>query len=177
MSAVATRDATAIAVRPGRAAGAAPSHVLLSDAGLPHARKAPLDADSPELAALGREAVALIEKELGPGERPRLALVTRTRVDVGFWLRNVRVRVAAAPSGLVLVAPGRRPYVERVPFAALGGTLYNHVTGEVVLAPGPGGEPGRSACGLGWPGVRAERLRLAPVEGYALLAEIRDGLG
>jgi hypothetical protein len=109
--------------------------------------------------------------------------VTRTRVDTGGWLWKSRLVACCAASGspgergqgasgssrkagrqdgeLVLFAAGKRPFVERVPFAQLGESFYNHVTGEVALAPAEG--------------ARVRKLRMSPVDGRALLKELGIG--
>jgi len=51
--------------------------------------------------------------------------------------------------------------VERVPFAELGESFYNHVTGEVALVPAEG--------------ARVRKLRMSPVDGRALLKELGVG--
>jgi hypothetical protein len=60
---------------------------------------------------------------------------TDTKVDVGYWLGRRRVWACLLERELLLFARGRRPYVERIPLAALRESRYNHVTGELVLAP------------------------------------------
>ena len=95
----------------------------------------------------------------GPSPRGGASVFrTRTRVDTGGWLGKSRVRVCLTGDELVLFAAGRRPFVERIPVPSLGESFYNHVTGEVALAPAEG--------------ARVKRLRIRPVEGYALLGEL-----
>jgi len=60
---------------------------------------------------------------------------TATKVDVGYWLGKRRVWACLLEKELLLFARGRRPYVERIPLAELKCSRYNHVTGELVLAP------------------------------------------
>ncbi|KKL83083.1 hypothetical protein LCGC14_1978320 [marine sediment metagenome] len=106
------------------------------------------------------------------GEDVYLILRSATRVDVGSWLGGSRVCVAAVADGLLLFATARGPlawlpeklavkaegFVERIPLAALTASSYNHVTGELLLAPVAGG--------------RAGRLKLPPLDAYQLLAQI-----
>jgi len=56
---------------------------------------------------------------------------------------------------LLLMARGRRPLIENVPFDQLRDSLYNHVMGEVVLGPAQG--------------VKVTRLRMSPLEARKLL--------
>lgn len=86
---------------------------------------------------------------------------TGTRVDVGSWICRRRVWACVLEGELLLVAHGRRPYVESVPFEGLTASLYNHVTGELVLAPAEG--------------ARVTRLRLSPLEALELLGCIGCG--
>ena len=97
--------------------------------------------------------------ELSGGQEARLLVRTGTRVDVGQWLRRGRVWAAALAGEMVLFAPGRRPYCERVPFSHLGESVYNPVTGELVLAPAQG--------------VSARSLRMPPLDGYRFLSLLR----
>ncbi len=80
---------------------------------------------------------------------------TRTRVDVGSWICKRRVWVYVLDGYLLLMARGRRPLIENVPFDQLRDSLYNHVMGEVVLGPAQG--------------VKVTRLRMSPLEARKLL--------
>jgi len=104
-----------------------------------------------------RQLQALIALAGGDGEIEHVSRVFRTgtRVDVGSWFGRRKVLACMLESSVVLVARGPRPHVERVSFEALQKSLYNHVTGEVVL--GPAG------------GVKATRLRLSPLDAVAFL--------
>jgi len=84
---------------------------------------------------------------------------SRTRTDVGMWFRQGRVRACPRAGELLLLAHGRKPYRETVPFANLGESRYNHVTGALVLAPAEG--------------VRVHDMKLPPLEADALLATIK----
>ncbi len=81
-----------------------------------------------------------------------------TRIDVGQWLANGMVWVLALEQELFLFAAGRKPFVERVPFGQVYRSLYNHVTGQLVLAPSHG--------------LRLETLELPPRTAYQFLAQI-----
>jgi len=124
---------------------------------LPPHLTVPLDSSGGHLARLRARAPDLTANLIGQADA-FLVVRTRTAIDVGGWLGRRRIRAVALADGLVLMAPGRRPYGERIAFADLGESLYNHVTGEVVLAPAPD--------------ARVRRLRLSPLEGYQLLAQI-----
>jgi hypothetical protein len=84
---------------------------------------------------------------------------TGSRLDVGSWFRKVRVLACVLPGELFLVAPGICPYIDRIPFSELQESLYNHVTGEVVLAP--------------WEGPRIRKLRMSPLDGSKVLEYIQ----
>jgi len=87
-------------------------------------------------------------------------VTTKTKVDTGNWLSKRRVCACVLAEELVLFAAGRRPYTERIALADLQASLYNHVTGELMLAPAPG--------------ARVCRLKLAPLEGLKVLAQIYE---
>ena len=99
-------------------------------------------------------AVKRLSEESGARDAAVLAR-TRSRVDVGQWFRQTRVWAACLPSELVLLAPGRRPFVERIPYDQLKGSLYNHITGELELAPAEK--------------ARLRRLRVSPLDGCRML--------
>ena len=81
-----------------------------------------------------------------------------TKVDVGYWLGKRRLWACVAEQELLLFARGRRPYIERIPLAELRESLYNHATGELVLA------PSKSAA------VKA--LRVPPLPALEILAHM-----
>ena len=101
---------------------------------------------------------------LFPGSGPDLLVPTWTRMDVGRWFRPARLWVALGGGELVLFAPGPRPFCERLPLESLRGSLYNPVTGELVLRRGH--EPA--------PGKRVPGLRMPPLDGRRLL-ELIEG--
>jgi len=89
-----------------------------------------------------------------------LAAPTGTKIDVGSWLLKGRVWALALADALAIVACGpcgRRVLARKIPYARLRRSQYNHVTGEVALAPEKTGLRG---------------LKLDPVTGYQLLAQI-----
>ncbi len=123
---------------------------------LPVAATTPLVREA-ALERLGKAPRALADDALG--EAPVfLVLRTGARADTGGWLGGGRVWVFALARELLLLAAGKFPYVERIPFAALRGSVYNAVTGELVLAPAPG--------------ARVRRLRVPPRSGYQVLSQI-----
>jgi hypothetical protein len=88
--------------------------------------------------------------EVAPGRQIMVSVRTGTTVDVGAWFRQRRVVGVWLDDEMVMIAPGRRPYVERVPFKLLGASTYNHLVGELVLAPASG--------------VRVRQLKMSPQE-------------
>ena len=127
---------------------------------LPPPVTVPLDAAAEDRAGPDRYERALLE-EIRQGQALFFLARSDTRVDVGHWFSRGALWVAAADDGLLLFAHGRRPYLEKIPFRFLGQSLYNHVTGEVVLSPALE--------------ARTQTLRFPPVEGYQLLAQIYGG--
>lgn len=89
-----------------------------------------------------------------------LVFPTRTRTDVGYWLGKRRVWGCVWPDRLMLFSYGRRPFIESIPTRELGESRYNHVTGEVLLAPAE-----HASC---------IRLKLAPLEGYDVLSRFSN---
>ncbi len=87
-----------------------------------------------------------------------MLLRSQTRIDTGHWFRRSQVLAAAQADSLALFAWGRNAWVDIVPYRHLKQSLYNHVTGEVVLAPAPG--------------LRLDRFRASPMDGVQLLAQI-----
>jgi hypothetical protein len=83
---------------------------------------------------------------------------TQTKVDVGAWFRKGRVCICLLAGEAVLFAEGRRPYVERIPLQRLRDSRYNHVTGELMLAP----DAASHIVGL----------KVPPLEGLQILAQI-----
>jgi hypothetical protein len=83
---------------------------------------------------------------------------SRSRIDVGSWIRDRRIRVAATPTHLLLFSGGKRPLAERLAYSELYDSVYNHVTGALILAP----HIDSRFC----------TLRISPVDGYQLLAQI-----
>jgi len=90
-------------------------------------------------------------------------LESETRMDTGLWFRQGRVRVVCAGGGLILLAPGRRPCVHKIPFTQLGESMYNAVTGEVLLLPAPD--------------TTVRRLQLDPAAGRELIEAINKKEG
>jgi len=124
---------------------------------LPQATTKPLDWAAGALAAM-TDAEQTLARQLAAGQPVCFAARTASTVDVGRWSGPGRLWALALPRELALLAHGPRPFAERIPFSLLRESTYNPVTGEVVLAPAP------------HHAVRG--LRLPPLEGYQLLAQI-----
>jgi hypothetical protein len=127
---------------------------------LPAPRTVPMGMATGPLARLSKAERRLVEGALA-GAPVYWAVRTATRADVGGWTGPRRVWAFALADDLVLAAAGRKPRIERTPFADLRETLYNHVTGELDLAPADG--------------LRLRRLRMAPLDAYQVLAQIHRG--
>jgi hypothetical protein len=134
-------------------------------AGLPPALTAPLAAPGGALARMPRRTRAMAEGLIA-GQEVFLVVRTGTKVDVGSWIARGRVWLAVLGDSLVVVASGiagPRPLAERIPFSRLRESRYNHVTGQLALAPATLAPAARA-------GVRG--LSLAPIEGCQVLAQI-----
>lgn len=94
------------------------------------------------------------------GGLPAHIVRTGTRVDAGYWFWNPRACLAIVGNELLAFAPGPRPFVERHPLGSLAGSVYNHVTGELLLVQATSGS-------------RLRRIRLRPMDGNSLLTELR----
>ncbi|MEO5367965.1 MAG: hypothetical protein H7831_16720 [Magnetococcus sp. WYHC-3] len=95
-------------------------------------------------------------------ERPFSVLMrTGTTVDTGRWFLRGRLSIGLLDDELLLLAPGRRPFVVRAKRPEVAASLYNAVTGELVLAPASG--------------FRQRKVRLSPVDGYAILRWVQVG--
>lgn len=114
-------------------------------------------ADDPDLLRLPGPVRALVES-LPDGPAMVLLIRSHTRVDTGRWFRRPRVWIACFTDRLALAASGPRPVVAVAPFTDLRETQFNHVTGELNLAPAPD--------------LPRRTLRMTPVDGYRILAQI-----
>ena len=151
-------------------------HTLAAE--LPPARTQPIEWSAPALAAMSRAERRLAEELIGADEA-LFAARTDSRVDVGSWLGPGRLWAFALRHELVLAAHGPRPYTERIPYSRIRESAYNPVTGELVLAP-PVSHlyfahgryvPNKDAT------PHARGLRVPPLEGYQLLAQIHGKEG
>jgi hypothetical protein len=85
---------------------------------------------------------------------------TGTKIDVGGWFGRGRICICLSAGEAVLFAEGKRPYVARIPLQRLGQSRYNHVTGELMLAPDAA--------------PRVSGLKIPPLEGLQILAQIHQ---
>jgi len=105
----------------------------------------------------------LAAQAMGAGDGVYLRIRTGSRIDVGSWVRTARIWMWVLRRELLLVAAGYggdRPYCQRVDFGSLQESVYNHVTGKMVLGPADG--------------VPVKGLTMSPVEGYQVLSQIRN---
>jgi hypothetical protein len=95
--------------------------------------------------------------------RPVLFFVTSgARVDTGGWGWQERLSLAlVGAEELLLLAPGRHPYVRWLRRQDVTRSFYNAVTGELVLAPAEG--------------VHSHTLRMSPMDGYTVLHWVQHG--
>jgi hypothetical protein len=87
-------------------------------------------------------------------------ITTRTRVDVGSWWGKRKVHATLAADGLRLSANGCRPYHEQISWGELTDSLYNHTTGELVLAPAEE--------------ARIKRLKVSPLDATQILKYVTN---
>ena len=86
---------------------------------------------------------------------------SRTKVDVGSWFLKQPLWVCLLEREMLLFAAGSKPFMERIPLENLHQSQYNHVTGEVVLAPADS--------------ARVKGVRMSPLEAVEVLSHIRPG--
>jgi hypothetical protein len=131
---------------------------------LPPARTEPLDKPGAVLPRLPYRERFLAEQLLA-GEDVFVSARTGTRIDVGNWFLKGRVWVFALADSLAVIACGlcgNACRAQKIPYAHLRESRYNHVTGQLALAPA-GDLPFRG-------------LRIDPIQGYQVLAQIyREG--
>lgn len=120
----------------------------------------PADRFAPIL-QLMKQAERNLLAELCGADEILLILKTDSIVDVGGWFVRGHLWACTTRRDLNLFASGRKPAFQKTPLASLRQSLYNHVTGEVVLA------PDRE--------LRLTRVQVAPLDGYQLLAQIYQG--
>ncbi|HUT01790.1 MAG TPA: hypothetical protein VM031_05010 [Phycisphaerae bacterium] len=127
---------------------------------LPPARREPLDLARQVWPVMGYRGRFLAQQLIGTDD-VFAAVRTGTRIDVGTWLLRGRVWVFALRDSLAVVACGPcglKVRAERVPYESLRESQYNHVTGELALAPAKG--------------LPLRGLALDPLDAYQLLAQI-----
>ena len=146
----------------------------LKDAGLKarhpvlHADRLPPPVTAPDTAGIKAAcermsaAEGRLYKELCGDREVMIVLQTETRTPVGWWLIERRVWLVVTRDEVVAFAAGRTPLAQRVAFPHLYGSLYNAVTGRLVLAPDRG--------------YRVGQFNVPPLEGYQVLAQIYGGI-
>lgn len=113
-----------------------------------------------EMRALTTAAERRLLDEICPNTGVLALWQSDSDADVGYWFVRRRVWICAGPRELTLLACGRRPFIQQVPFSHLRKSLYNHVTGELVLAPEEE--------------LKMSRVKLPALDGYQVLAQIYD---
>ena len=146
----------------------------LKDAGVParqpvlHAERLPPPLTEPDATAIAEATGRLtgaerrLRERLCSGQELLMLLPSGTSTDVGLWIVPRRVCVAVTRTEVALFAAGRQPLAQRVAFEHLYASLYNAITGELVLA------PNRE--------YRVARVKLPPLEGTQVLAQIYGAL-
>lgn len=77
-------------------------------------------------------------RETAGNAAPRLTLRTRTRIDTGRWGRRSPLWLCVMPDELILLAVGRRRYLERRTLDDCRDSHYNAATGTLVISPADG---------------------------------------
>jgi hypothetical protein len=66
---------------------------------------------------------------------PRWVVRTTTRVDTGRWTGRSPLWLCVMDDSLLLLAVGRRRYVQQVPLTECRGSQYNAARGGLIIAP------------------------------------------
>ena len=132
---------------------------------LPHVSMEPLDSAS-RLDRLGSARGEFLQSMIGDVPVYHLGK-TGTKVDVGHWFGKGAVWISILENEMILFAAGRKPFAERIAFDELNESRYNHVTGEVVLAP-------TETIALGT--LKLPPLAALEVLAYIYCGENQDGL-
>ncbi len=126
---------------------------------LPPVSDEPLNRDR-RLARLGESRERFLESLIGDRDVYHVQR-TGTKVDVGYWTGKRRVWSCLLDDQLLLCAIGRLSFVERIPLDELRDSQYNHVTGEIVLAP--------------IEITKVQTLKVPPLAALEMLTNIRNG--
>lgn len=100
---------------------------------------------------------AILAAEIGVAA-PRLTLRSKTRIDAGRWWRRTPLWICVTDHDVVILASGRRRYVQRVSISTCQNSHYCHATGELVI------ETSEE--------LRYSRLAMAPVDALRVLDAI-----
>ena len=126
---------------------------------LPPVADQPLNSDQ-RLARLGPARYRFLKSLIGDRDVYDVQS-TGTKVDVGYWTGKRRIWSCLLDKQLLLFAVGRRSFVERIAFEDLRDSQYNHVTGEIVLAP--------------IEITNVQTLKVPPLAALEMLAKFRNG--
>lgn len=101
--------------------------------------------------------------EVTGGVETRLCLRTGTSVDAGLWLKKVPLWLCVTADTLVLLAVGKRRYMQSVSLPDCATSSYCHATGEFVIRPVEG--------------LEFDRVRISPAEALKVSALLSGGVG
>ncbi|MDX1681580.1 MAG: hypothetical protein R3336_00535 [Phycisphaeraceae bacterium] len=124
----------------------------------------PTEADSVDAAALSEPLRRRLER-LAPDAIVREIIATGSRVDTGRWLGPAPVMLCVLEEGVALLADGPDPLAEYWPARTVADSIYNHATGELLLAPARG-----SDC----PGLKLDPLAARRVLSLILFKDDQD---
>lgn len=96
------------------------------------------------------------------GQEPVLASCSDTYIDTGRWWRTTPVWVCVTKDKVVLLAAGKRQYVEGFDRTECRDSYYCHIVGGIVLVNKGNSQP------------RFGHLRMSPLDGLRVLDAIRE---
>ncbi len=87
-----------------------------------------------------------------------MTLCSDTKIDTGSWLKKSHLWLACTENSLLLWAAGKKSFSIKIPYDLLKESIYNHITGELILFPAPQ--------------LKYKNIKVSPQDGFQILAQI-----
>lgn len=124
---------------------------------LPPPETQPLAKDDEAFSLMSDDERGLMEN-VTDGKPVFVVVRSETQVDTGSWIKKSPVWTGTTDSEVFMFAAGKKPVIDRISFSQLQKSIFNHVTGCLILAPAAE--------------LKISSLAMAPLDGYQLLAQI-----